>query len=726
MAVAFTGYRITDADALSPTTPVAGMWEDTGGAAGVLEDNFFYQGTYSVADTVKTTELGTCFIPTSATYNASGSLLNFLLKGLISTSGLLATTRATGQKFEIGSGATAGSGRPTNYLQYYTNTLSTYPPLGGWIIHNFDVNQLAFIDNHVGGSTSKTAINYWGHVGTMTSTAVKAPNVSMDAIEYIAVGSGLAWTGAGGTFEAFVTFDENTVANRYGIVTTKDRVLHVLAMLTIGSAAQVTFTDSNRKLVFPWTYVGAGALGMAIDLQAASSAVDLTVCSFTGNGQSKVKQFFDTALEVNGATEQITVLAHGWSTGDYVQYNKEGGTVLSGLTDLTYYWVNVVSVDVVTLHTSRAAAYAGTGAVGITAASAPGENHSITRNPDNRIDFTVTGTTGTLALNSCILEGIRVLTLTSTCTLDKGFIQNIGNVVASTAALDGVVISAATLEEGTALFTPLASMNGIVRCNFTYNERGHAIEITSTGDTDSDANEFNGYWQPTISGSNYGWQFHTITGVDATNEIITTNEAHGFSTGNAVYYNKHGGTDSIGLTNLAKYYVSVLSTTTFKLHVTKAAAVAGSSVIGLTDGATGETHAIYGAHAAVYNNSAGDVTINVLNLGDTPSVRNGSGCTTTVVNTKTLKVTCRNTAGLGILGVKVRIEKQSDNSLVSEGTTLSTGVYQDTSYSYTGEVPVNVIARLKGFKDQRAQDDITVNGLSVPFTMPRDPAVDLP
>lgn len=100
--------------------------------------------------------------------------------------------------------------------------------------------------------------------------------------------------------------------------------------------------------------------------------------------------------------------------------------------------------------------------------------------------------------------------------------------------------------------------------------------------------------------------------------------------------------------------------------------------------------------------------------------------TTIIKNTVALTITCKNTSGLAIEGVRVRIEKTSDGSLISEGTTNSSGIYTDSSYNYLGDVAVNVISRLKGYKNNGASSTIESGGLSVPFTMIRDPAVYLP
>ena len=99
---------------------------------------------------------------------------------------------------------------------------------------------------------------------------------------------------------------------------------------------------------------------------------------------------------------------------------------------------------------------------------------------------------------------------------------------------------------------------------------------------------------------------------------------------------------------------------------------------------------------------------------------------TIIVNTVTLTITCKNASGLAIEGIKVRIETDPGGVLISEGTTNASGVYSDSSYNYEGAQAVKVVARLKGYRNNAASDSIGATGLSIPFTMIRDEAVNLP
>ena len=133
----------------------------------------------------------------------------------------------------------------------------------------------------------------------------------------------------------------------------------------------------------------------------------------------------------------------------------------------------------------------------------------------------------------------------------------------------------------------------------------------------------------------------------------------------------------------------------------------------------------------VHNTTAtGNVVINAtksgngINSNPSTTLTDGTG-TTTINNTKSLTITCKNSAGNALEGIRVRIENQSTGALIAEGTTNSSGIYTNATYNYSSPESVKVIARLKGFKFNAAFAIITVDGLAVPFTMIRDSAVNI-
>jgi len=114
---------------------------------------------------------------------------------------------------------------------------------------------------------------------------------------------------------------------------------------------------------------------------------------------------------------------------------------------------------------------------------------------------------------------------------------------------------------------------------------------------------------------------------------------------------------------------------------------------------TNSTPASGSAAAAVFNDSGGALTINVSG-GDSPSVRNGTGATTTVVNTVTVTLNVEDASGnalgdaSGTEGVRVRVE-ETDGTLVTQGYTDATGSYSDSGVSHSGAVVIK--ARWSGY-----------------------------
>jgi len=126
--------------------------------------------------------------------------------------------------------------------------------------------------------------------------------------------------------------------------------------------------------------------------------------------------------------------------------------------------------------------------------------------------------------------------------------------------------------------------------------------------------------------------------------------------------------------------------------------------------------------ADIHNTSGGLVTLNC-DDDSNPITYTGN---TDIKKVKTLLVKCKNESGLPVGGVRVRIENLSTGVLISNGETDSSGEYEDATYNYSIDVDVKIIARLKGYKNNAAEDTILTTGLSVPFTMSKDPTVNLP
>ena len=98
-----------------------------------------------------------------------------------------------------------------------------------------------------------------------------------------------------------------------------------------------------------------------------------------------------------------------------------------------------------------------------------------------------------------------------------------------------------------------------------------------------------------------------------------------------------------------------------------------------TDGSTG--------NECVYNNSGGAVTINIINGGDTPTYRNGTSASTTVVNSVNLTVTVKDKDNVAIENAQVAIYKTSDDTQLMNEDTLATGIATE-AFAFTTDTDI--------------------------------------
>ncbi len=629
VAVTFDGTLLSAAESSSD----GGVWDKANATqTPTQEQDFLLQGVFAQSNKASNSVAGIEF-EDDGQIDFSTTPKAVLAKVLMATPGTIDLTVAKGYWYEIGEGANGGT---WDYTFYIAGLFAgPYPALSSWLALLIDPNQVAFRDEE-NGTVDLTTVDYYATI-VDTSAIAKSDNIVHDRLDFMDVGTGLTLVGGDSTdpdgvltdFLAF-DFDDTTLTGRMSVVQPGQAEVIVNGVLTIGSATATVYNDSNRFLVFPFHPVGAGALGVDIGMANAANDINLTAYTLKGLGNASVKKFFDTALEINGTTEVITIVGHGWQTGDLVTYSDEGGTAPTGLVNGTQYFINALTADTFSIYAvgasvGRQNAYTDTTRVDLTADSAPGENHSFIRDPDNRFDYTVTGTTGVgHTLVSCTLDGCRLLTGTSKLAMTGGFILNTGQIDLSGASLTEVAISTATLAEGGSILDPMpaADMANLSKVSFAFSGDGHAMRVTTTGSPNWD-HTLTGYWAP----SDLGWNFSTAQAF--TSEQLNTDAAHGFATGDAVYYNDEGGVEGIGLTDGNKYYVNVVDGDTVTVHLTKAAAIAGSSAINLTTSGS-ETQSLYSSKAALFNDtSSGTLTIGVSG-GTTPSIRNASGATTIV------------------------------------------------------------------------------------------------
>jgi hypothetical protein len=303
--VAFDGTRVDAADV------VGTVWL-TDGVTPAPEVDFFYQGAASMSAQVKTSETG--FRAATASQNMSGR--TWIAKIIATNKDVL---DGNGMVLRIGSATTA-------YYQYNNVfSASTYPIAGGWQVVCIDPNVSQWRSSTT-GSPDLTAVVHWA-IRADFSAQSKVANLGIDALDHVANGTGLTGTGGDGastdgTFTDFVTADEGTVGNRWGVVQTKDGILYVNGVLTIGSATETDFTDSNKVLVFPNHRVTNGFCGVDFNVSNASSVISCTSCFFSGRGVLTGSDDTRPDYAIVGTSGLLTVSSSTFSVFRQIDWNN--------------------------------------------------------------------------------------------------------------------------------------------------------------------------------------------------------------------------------------------------------------------------------------------------------------------------------------------------------------------------------------------------------------------
>ena len=262
-----------------------------GGAGGAAEGSFFYQGALLFNRKItSSTGAGFYYTPTadagSAQNMTAAATRAWLAKVIVTDYGGLQA--ADGLRLRIGSD-------PSNYYVFVVagtgspiTAYDTYPAQGGFIIVPIDPNVAGYRYQTV-GTPNLASVDYFGTVAAFAASQAKSENVGCDAID---LGTGLTLVGGDGadpdgTFDDFVSFDQGTIANRFGYVRKVNGTILVFGTLTIGTATATVFTDNDSIVLFPDGFFASGYSGIKVDIQNASTAVTIGA-TLTGLGDATV------------------------------------------------------------------------------------------------------------------------------------------------------------------------------------------------------------------------------------------------------------------------------------------------------------------------------------------------------------------------------------------------------------------------------------------------------
>jgi len=245
---------------------------------------------------------------------------------------------------------------------------------------------------------------------------------------------------------------------------------------------------------------------------------------------------------------------------------------------------------------------------------------------------------------------------------------------------------------------------------------GHGLRGISTGADSFTGIVYGGYFSVTDQTLH---QFDNTTDViGGATDTITLPTGHGYVDGDPVMYSRMLTANTVvtGLVEDQKYWVAVTGDA-MTLHNSEADALVPTGQVNLTVGTGNETHALWPANAAFFNDSGGAITYNVAGGGGSPSVRNLLDSTTTVNASVTVQVTVLdNSTGSPIQDARVQLYLTSDYSTsVLNGGTNASGIVT-ASWSYASDVGVEGWARqfdIAGtdYVQKDISGTITANGL---------------
>jgi hypothetical protein len=737
VSVSFDGQRMHD---MGDTDTTTGIGASSGGASPGTEPDFFYQASNAISKKVGTSANGVD-VDTSAFGTPRSVDVTAADRGLWFIKAQATNFKALDPLGTPSGVFWAGSSSTAFYeLEAFSSDPDFYPVVGGFNLQVWDMDNADYRDR-TQGSPTMTAVDYFAFECDFSASS-RAENVILDAID---VGIGLCLTGGDstdpdGVWQDFVDADEGTSSNRWGCFATKEGIIYVLGMHWIGrttaatTTATVFYDDFNRTLVFPNSFFDAGDAGVSIDLGNATTDVDWLGSALIGRGTGN-RILFDTENDMNATSDEIQVqeMIDAYRPGDAIVVRSLGGTETPGPTNGTTYYVGIdqtATATGITLHTTKndAMVHSGSGGgtpVALTLSTAGnGEYWRIDKKIDTRPVLTCTGTSGAFNMFGGSLVSFADITLTSVCDLDGVLIQSPESITQAGGRLDSCVINNQTTVEAEHLIDSNDLVDIVSNSFDNTGGRGHAIRGTQTGSVGFVGNTYTGYFSVTDQTKH---QFDNTTAVNGTTNVITLPTGHGYVTGDPIVYSKMltANTAITGLTDQTTYFLSV-STDDVQLHLNEGDAVNGNAPIGLTTGTGNETHALWPANAAFFNDSGGATTLSISGGGATPSVRNALDTTTTVQNAVTLTVQVNDADGNAISGARVRIENASTGAQISQGSTNASGTYTDATYNYSGDLAITTKVRLKGYKNFRTGGTITGNGLSVGVTLATDNIVDLP
>jgi hypothetical protein len=222
----------------------------------------------------------------------------------------------------------------------------------------------------------------------------------------------------------------------------------------------VTSLPKNATILVP----GAGAVASAL-------VADGQVKAIVG----ETNKTFNSATAVNVTSNAITLSSHGYSTGDVVIYDRNGGTIVTGLTNYAVYFVIVIDTNTIKLATSAGNATLGT-AVDLTVVGS-GSHRLYAPVTDGGNGYFATPTVQFTAVSGTSATARPILT--DTGKISHIIVTNGGSGYSTAPA---VTFSTEAIRTKVEIITPATIVNGVIVTPETTTKYGYIVRQLETVD----------------------------------------------------------------------------------------------------------------------------------------------------------------------------------------------------------------------------------------------------
>ena len=338
--------------------------------------------------------------------------------------------------------------------------------------------------------------------------------------------------------------------------------------------------------------------------------------TFTVEAQGQVPvitKTFNPRTTIDIQQNAFYIPSHGFLTGTKVTYSKgPSATAISGLTDLTDYYVVAINRDYLRLASSAEDAAAGT--VLTVSDFGTGVAHVLT---SDQINGNVTGagnvtiTSGSVLVTGSGTQFTKILKVGDRFRLfPPNTIKQHGSITFAAADINtttDLISESHTLPTGQAVVfsagggtAPTTTAGALVEGG-TYYLRAASTSTLALHTTLADALAGTNTVDFTAAGTGTSFTLNANTinltttfaasAINTGTNVITT--AHSFVTGAQVIFNNGGGTTPTGLVNNDSYFVRNTSFTSMTLHPTAADANAGTNTVAITNAGAGLAFRLY-------------------------------------------------------------------------------------------------------------------------------------